>query len=368
MNKLLKIVLCLSVLIGTGVVSAEDEVTMNHQKLLPVESIIIGEKMAIYSHVLAENRIVQIALPASYAKYPDQTYPVLYLLDGESNFHYLTGIISRLTRMPYPSMPEMIIVGINNTNRTRDLTPSVVLEEDLDDAMKARVGAVNGGNPAFFQFLDAELIPAIEAQYRTADLKIMIGHSFGGITALNHLINSEKKMNAYIAHDPSMWWDDGVILKRYEALEGQEIPATMLFISQAGDGSRKGKAEHYGSISALNQYLDTHPIVGLDTTFTAYPNEDHGSVIMPGNIDALKLIFEDIQLNIKSLPDNPELIKTQYALLSEKLGTHIQPSEAYLSAVMDYFKKINRSDLVEYIQHYMKEISPEANAEGENQL
>lgn len=327
-----------------------------------IEPINIGEMRTLYSNKLQEERQIQIALPASYNEYDAQTYPVLYLLDGESNFQYLSGLMSRLTRAPYPSMPEMIIVGIINTDRTRDLTPSVVTTDSVQVEMQSRVGEKNGGNPAFFVFLEDELMPMIEKNFRTNDFKMMIGHSFGGITALNHLINGSKKMNAYIVHDPSIWWDSGEMLKRYEALNNSELQRTRLFLTQAGSGAATSdKQDHYGNISHFSQYLSGNPITGLDTTFMAYPEEDHGSVVLVGNIDGLRTIFADIRINIKSLPENPYLIQEQYQHLSEQFGLKMVPSEPYLVAVMSYLQRIKRADLVKVMEDYAVDLYPHGN-------
>ncbi len=323
--------------------------------------ISIGESMMMHSAVLDEDRQIQIALPASYDAFSAQTYPVLYLLDGESNFHYLTGMIARLSRAPYPAVPEMIIVGIVNTDRTRDLTPSVILPDAKNVIAQDHAHRKNGGNPEFFEFVETELMPQIEADYRTSGYNLFVGHSFGGITALNHLINGNKKMNAYIVHDPSIWWDSGIMLKRYEALQGTKIAPTKLFLTLAGEAVKDGKIEHYNDIRSFNAYLEQQPIEGLDYEFVAYGDENHGTVPLKGNIDGLRSIFEEMRLNIKAIPDNPDLIQTQYAALSDELGIEMQPSEPYLVAVIAYMKRIDRPDLVTHLENYAKSLYPNGN-------
>lgn len=330
-----------------------------------VTPISIGQNITMHSAILDEDRQIQIALPVSYQEFSSQTYPVLYLLDGESNFHYLTGMIAKLSKAPYPAIPEMIVVGIVNTDRTRDLTPSVVLPDAGEAVTKGHAGGKNGGNPEFFQFLETEVMPQIEQQYRTTDFNLLVGHSFGGITALNHLINGNKKMNAYIVHDPSIWWDSGEMLKRYETLQGTEVAPTKLFVTQAGEAVKEGQIDHYNNVQGFNVYMETAPIKGLDYTFVAYADEDHGSVPLKGNLDGLRAVFEGIRLNIKAIPDNPDLIQTQYAALSDSLGVTIAPSEPYLVAVINYMKRIDRSDLVEHLENYAKSLYPNGNVAQE---
>lgn len=326
-----------------------------------ITPITIGNSIKVHSAVLDEDRLIQVSLPASYDEFSTQNYPVLYLLDGESNFHYLTGMMAKLSRAPYPAIPEMIVVGIVNTDRTRDLTPSVVAPDADESITKGRAGSKNGGNPQFFEFLETEVMPYIEKEYRTSDLTVFVGHSFGGITALNHLINGQKKMNAYIVHDPSIWWDSGVMQKRYEALKGTEIAPTKLFLTQAGEAVKDGQEEHYNNVQSFNSYLQTNPIDGLSYQFEGYAGEDHGSVPMKGNLDGLRWVFEGMRINIKALPENPDLIQEKYAALSDSLGVVIQPSEPYLKAVIAYMNRIERPDLSEHFETYAKSLYPSGN-------
>lgn len=345
---------------GLSLLNSEHSPTVN-SSINRAEPIQIGSMITLQSDILGESRQIQIALPASYPDYPDQHYPVLYLLDGESNFHYITGLMNRLMRGSYPIVPEMIVVGIINTDRTRDLTPSVVTPESVDVAMRGRIGTKNGGNSEFFAFMEEELMPEIKNRYRINDFKIMIGHSFGGITALNHLLNGHQKMNAYIVHDPSIWWDNGEMSRRYEAFQEPLMHVTKLFITQAGDGKREGKAAHYGSISRFSQYLELAPIPNLETSFVVYPEEDHGSVILKGNIDGLRSVFEDFRVDLKLLPDNPDFIQTQYQRLSDIYGMTIVPSEPMLVGALSYLQHIQREDLVLEMQAYIIDLYPEGN-------
>ncbi|WEI21871.1 alpha/beta hydrolase-fold protein [Acinetobacter bereziniae] len=122
-------------------------------------SIKIGETHNFVSTVLNEKRAIQVYLPASYNQYPNQKYPVVYLLDSESNFHYVTGIIEKLSKSPYPSIPEMVVIGIVNTDRARDLTPTPQKPQIKEGRL---IEGKTGGNLAFFNFLETELMPDVE--------------------------------------------------------------------------------------------------------------------------------------------------------------------------------------------------------------
>ncbi len=90
-------------------------------------------------------------------------------MDSESNFPYLTAYIEKLSKYPYPAIPEMIVVGIVNTNRTRDLTPTTRNEKVMTAKQKAKIKGASGGNAAFFQFLEQEVKPFVHHEFRAND-------------------------------------------------------------------------------------------------------------------------------------------------------------------------------------------------------
>lgn len=321
------------------------------------DSIQIGKTYQLTSAVLKEQREIQIYLPQSYEQYPNQTYPVIYLLDGESNFHYLTAIVDKLSKAPYPSIPEMIVVGIVNTERSRDLTPTV---QKVDAKTDRVIEGQTGGNATFFNFLENELMPDIEKKYRSSGFNIMIGHSFGGITALNHMLNGQKNMQAYIVHDPSIWWDNEVMLKAFQKAKNKNMQHKQLFLTQAGGSTNQTAVDrHDNGIQKFNQYLSGQNLKNLNYKFAQYTNENHGSVTMKGNLDALRYLFDGMQVNIKAVAQNPNLVKQQYAQLSQKLGYSIHPSEAYLDTVLTYLKRSNQPEVIQQFQDYTDSIYPQ---------
>jgi predicted alpha/beta superfamily hydrolase len=123
------------------------------------QSILIGKKANIFSNILKENRKIWIYNPCQTAinTIADKRYPVVYVLDGDAHFLSTVGIIQQLSQANGNSiLPEMIVVGIENTNRLRDLTPSSV---STDNNAKL--------NP-FVNFLETELMPYVEKNYSTA--------------------------------------------------------------------------------------------------------------------------------------------------------------------------------------------------------
>lgn len=208
------------------------------------EKLTIGEKQNVFSKVLNENREIWVHLPKTYN---DNTispakYPVIYLLDGEINFEYYTGLTDFIARTPYADIPECIVVGIKNTERTRDLTPTKS-EKKSPVNPAVTLFADSGGSENFVKFMQEELKPFISKNYRTQDYSVLVGHSFGGLFAINTFLLHPDYFNAYVANDPSLWWDHKVTISRTkEYLEkNKKFPAKNLymFLRQTMKNSRK---------------------------------------------------------------------------------------------------------------------------------
>ena len=143
------------------------------------------------------------------AVFSQQKYPVVYLLDGDAHFNSVVGMIQYLSQVnSNNACPEMIVVGISNTDRTRDLTPTKSGDDPFLKTMPGLAVQTSGGGEAFMSFIEKELMPHINSKYPTQPYKILIGHSLGGLTVMNAVINHTKLFNTYIAIDPSMWWDN----------------------------------------------------------------------------------------------------------------------------------------------------------------
>ncbi|GAC1369909.1 MAG: hypothetical protein NVSMB30_08080 [Hymenobacter sp.] len=182
-------------------------------------AIVIGQVDCLTSTVLNEQRKVWVSVPASASDptYAKQRYPVMYLLDGDRHFAYTSGMIQRLSRVTNKLHPEMIVVGIPNTLRTRDLTPS---RPTSGEGMSPEELKTAGGGENFTAFLEKELIPYIEAHYPATSHRTLIGHSFGGLLVMNTLVHHSNLFENYVAIDPSMDWDGEKLLKQaHEAFD-----------------------------------------------------------------------------------------------------------------------------------------------------
>ena len=243
------------------------------------EPIVIGERVEIHSEILDEDRSLLIGKPAGYDE-NDERYAVMILLDGESNFHHTTGLVTFLAETG--RIPPMLVVGVENTVRTRDLTPPTQTAEDLEG-----LGA-HGGADNFRAFISSELLPWIDENYRTRPYRMLVGHSFGGLFALHAVISQPDLFDAYIAISPSLWWDDQGLVDQLQAfVDTTDTMDTALFITMGNEsGGMLGGTRKFSGV------LDENAPDGLRWDFRLLDQETHGSVPHRSTYLGLEMIFD----------------------------------------------------------------------------
>jgi len=309
--------------------------------------IVIGVIDSLNSAILKENRKVWVYVPDSYKNSPGskKKYPVVYLLDGDAHFYSVVGMIQQLSTVNGNTIcPEMIVVGIPNTDRTRDLTPTHV---DVDvPYMDSASAKPSGGGEAFMDFIEKELMPHIDSIYPTNGYKTLIGHSFGGLTVINTLMHRPKLFNAYVAIDPSMWWDGMKLLKEVgKDLPAKDLSHTAIFLGIANtmdDNTMDTTkiqfdtmpgSKHIRSILGLSHYLTADKQPGFRFAYKYYNTDNHGSVPMITAYDALHFLFNYYRLDLtfKDFTDiNKDVIhkiESHYDTVSVRMGIKVLPPE-----------------------------------------
>jgi len=301
-------------------------------------AVTIGATDSVWSPTLKENRKFLVYTPPSYSDttYLPKRYPVLYLLDGDAHFHSVTGLLQILGTGINATfvLPEMIVVAIPNTNRTRDMTPTHT-DRDPDGKPQPALAA-SGGMANFLTFITTELIPRIEHDYRTAPYRVFVGHSLGGITTINALYTMPEAFNAYVAIDPSLWWDKRVLLKQArERFSKPGLAGRTLFVAQAntitpGDTTLN---MHFNSIIQFNSILETFNQSGLRYSYKYYPHDSHGSVPMIAEYDALRFIFDVYDVPLLEALERPAYLTEHFTRVSAAMGYKIDPPEAMVDLI-----------------------------------
>jgi uncharacterized protein len=306
-------------------------------------AVTLGIRDSLYSTILKEERKIWVYVPNSGtpSNYLPQHYPVLYLLDGDAHFSAVASMLQHLSGNQI--CPEMIVVAIPNTDRSRDLTPTHSLL--LPDGKPQDFLKTTGGGEMFTQFMEKELIPYIESHYPTAPNRTLVGHSFGGLFAINALMHHSQLFDSYVAIDPSMWWDKQRLLNFADtALKKEHFTRKALFLSVANtmqkgmDTARvvkdtAGNSFHIRSILHLAKEIDSNPDNGLRFEWKYYGKDDHGSVPFISEYDALRFIFDYYKPDFDGDNITAAKINQHFKAVSGKIGYSMMPPEQMINGM-----------------------------------
>ncbi|GHG04326.1 alpha/beta hydrolase [Thalassotalea marina] len=266
---------------------------------------------SLYSNILSEQRELLIQLPNSYKLNKSQSYPVLYLLDGTRNFNHAVGTLDLLNQS-YMAQ-EMIIVAIKNTDRTRDFTPTY--NESYN-----RWG-ISGGAEKFLDFMEKELIPYVNKTHRTNGLKILSGHSFGGLLSVYAFQSRPGLFQAHFAFSPSLWWHDEVLFDTAKnVLTNTKDLNNYLYINMGTEGGMMLSA-----FEKYQQLLAEHAPKGLRYKTELVEDENHNTTAMVGHNPAYRDLFAMFQCPEDIQKQGLEAIQTFYKALSKDLGYEVKP-------------------------------------------
>jgi uncharacterized protein len=172
----------------------------------PPDPVPAHDSFTVASRALGESRLVNVHTPPGYAASSAARFPTLYMPDGglDEDFPHVVHTVDSLIALG--RIRPVIVVGVPNTERRRDLTgPTRVAS---DSAIAPRVG----GSAAFRGFLRDELIPAVRARYRTTDERAIVGESLAGLFVVETLLVDPSLFEHYVALDPSVWWNGGALV------------------------------------------------------------------------------------------------------------------------------------------------------------
>jgi uncharacterized protein len=244
--------------------------------------VVVGEVLNFRSAVLGEDRQLFIAKPAEYDRAAER-YPVLYILDAETHFRYASGIVEFLAFAD--RIPQMIVVGITSGSRerrTRDLTPVSTAEMDR------RFTPGHGGAANFLSFLTRELVPMVEKKYRTRPYRILVGHSHGGLFASYVLAEKPASFQAYLAIDPSLSWNNGLVVEQIGAtLTRTKSLLADFYLTAAHGGDHPDR-----SIRKLAEALKEKAPAGFRSHFDWMNQETHMSIPLRGLHQGLETVFD----------------------------------------------------------------------------
>lgn len=184
----------------------------------------------VESAALKETRRIAVYTPPGYAADTAKRYPLLVMPDGgvAEDFPHVATAVDQAIRAG--RMPALILVGIENTERRRDMTGPTEVESDRKIAPRV------GGSAAFRAFLRDELLPQIATRYRTTEERAIIGESLAGLFVLETCSEEPQLFRTCIALSPSVWWNHGALVKSLPArFAAQPDWQARWYVATAGD-------------------------------------------------------------------------------------------------------------------------------------
>jgi len=374
------------------------------------KQIVIGKVDSLYSNILQEQREIWIHIPEDFDN--TKQYPVIYVLDAYQHFYVITGMLKQL--LPW-QIPNSIIVGITNTDRTRDFTHTNV------PFQRGHKSETSGGASNFIKFIDEELKPFINKKYPTENNNTIIGHSTGGLFVLFSFLHHENSFDNYLAIDPSLWWDKENLVKEAQELlnkgNRKEKPLYIAVANSIGKAMdtvkvRKDKTVPNEQIRANLKFHDllVKNSKELNFTWEYFKNEDHGSIVVPALYNGARSVFswfpfpEMWRFNTPkeySVEQLTEPFYSHYEKLSIRMKREIKPdwqllndigffmlnghnlpkkSLAYLEMNADFYPNESKSfvalgnyflsqkNKLEAIKYYKKAIEIDANQDAQVKL
>jgi predicted alpha/beta superfamily hydrolase len=254
-----------------------------------ITPLVLGEQYEIQSTQLSEKRTLNIYLPPGYKDGDTVKYPVIYLLDGgmDEDFIHIVGLV-QFNSFPWVAwMPESIVVGITNADRKRDFTYPTTVKSDKDKY------PTTGGSAKFIAFIEKELQPYINKKFRTNNSKTIIGESLGGLLATEILFTKPYLFNKYIIISPSLWWDNGSLLKK--PIDDKHVHEnTGIYVGVGKEGLAPTAEPHVMEVDVnmLVEKIENLHNKNISVYFDYLPDETHATICHQAVFDAFRKLYQ----------------------------------------------------------------------------
>ena len=173
----------------------------------PNDPIPTHDTFTIVSKIVGETRVINVWTPPQYVT-DTVALPVMYMADGgiKEDFPHIANTMAEL--IAEKKIPPFILVGIENTQRRRDLSGPTTVKSDK------KVAPVVGKSAEFRAFISDELFPEIAKRYRISGKRGILGESLSGLFVVETFFLKPELFDYYIAFDPSLWWNDHELVKK----------------------------------------------------------------------------------------------------------------------------------------------------------
>ena len=239
----------------------------------------VGETFTINSKILGETRRINVYMPPGYEESAGRRFPVLYMPDGgiAEDFLHVAGLVQ--VSVGNGTMRPFLLVGIENTQRRRDMTGPT--ENESDKKIAPRVG----GSEAFRRFIRDELMPRVKARYRTTDETAIVGESLAGLFVVETFLLEPEMFDTYIAFDPSLWWNNQKLVgEAGERLRARPKAGKTLYLASSDDD--REVTQRFADV------LGKQAPAGLNWHYEKMPEEKHSTIYHPAALKAFRAVFK----------------------------------------------------------------------------
>jgi predicted alpha/beta superfamily hydrolase len=247
----------------------------------PSSPITFGETFTVESKVMGETRRINVYAARGYVTEAEANapLPVMYMPDGgmQEDFLHVAGLMQVSTGNG--TMRPFLLVGIENTERRRDMTGPTAVEADRKIAPRV------GGSAAFREFIASELMPLIASRYPVTGETAIVGESLAGLFVVETLLTRPEMFDTYIAFDPSVWWNDGrLVAEAGERLLAHPPKDATIYLANGSDAGIEAP------MSDLAASLRKAP--GLTVQYEPMPTETHATIYHPAALRAFRTLFK----------------------------------------------------------------------------
>ncbi|WP_394693363.1 alpha/beta hydrolase-fold protein [Hyphobacterium sp.] len=275
------------------------------------------ENLQIVSDVLGETRQIIVHLPDDYQDNPDRRYSVLYLTDAEWQFDLIAATLDY--HAEWGRIPRHIVVGLFNPERNADLVP--VADPGYPGS---------GDGDAYLRHVSEDVLPLIDERYRTNDIRILFGHSFGGVMVLNQLLTDSEVFDGYIALGASTWVSDRVLFDRLQTADLDFGGAALYTAVGETDG---GATVPDGELFA--ERLAAMEPQSLDWVFEIRPGENHFTNVPEGLHRAISFLYpfahQETELVERARQGGADAVRAWFAQEESRLDWRFHPQTMELS-------------------------------------
>jgi hypothetical protein len=266
---------------STALAQTDDRASRPDRAATPSSPLNIGETFTIQSKALGETRRINVYTPPAYTDSSNKRLPVLYMPDGgmAEDFLHVAGLVEVSTGNG--TMRPFLLVGIENTQRRRDLTGPTLIDSDKKIAPQV------GGSAAFRTFIRTELMPVINARYRTTAETAIMGESLAGLFVVETYFLEPDLFDTYIALDPSLWWNNAELVNNASGrLRAAANRPKKLYLASSSEPVIARLTQQLANI--LEQYAP--PV--LTWHYEPMPNETHATIYHPAALHAIRMLLK----------------------------------------------------------------------------